>query len=174
MQGRYKLLLKGKIKKLLIDLRCFYFIGRLVTLLLLLMCFQKTSAQVQLILFTPASDSLYTSDLWDVHLINQSEEAFTIFLHGRIEEASEGLIFEGISDTLTIEGNKSIDPEIKNISEDNIIFSLPELSNSDNLSDLFPGGTFTICTSVITLNYKEVLDKECIQIRITIYPPGSN
>ena len=163
-----------KMKNIFFDHKSFYFFGRLAILILFLMFFQKAPAQIKMILATPASNSLYISDLWNVHLINQSEEPFTIYMHGQIEETSEGLIFEGISDTLTIPGNKSLDPEIKNISEDNIIFLLPELSDSANLCDFFPGGTLTICTSIITLNYQEVLDKECIQIRITKHPFKSN
>ena len=161
-------------KNIFFDHKSFHIFGRLTMLMLFLIFFQEVPAQVKLVLDTPASENLYISDLWDVQLINKSKKAFTIYLHGRIEEASEGLIFEGISDTLTIAGNISFHPEIKSISEDNTIFVLPALSDSTNLYDIIPGGIFTICTSILIVDYREVLDKECIQIRITEHSSESN
>lgn len=122
------------------------------------------SSQVKLILSTPGSEELFISDLWEVQILNNSNEDIQIFLEGSIEEQSKGKIYEGTTKTAKIPANTKYNFNRNELITDSTRYAFPGIDHGKNIFQVFPDGNFTLCTYITHAESMLILDNECIRI----------
>jgi hypothetical protein len=137
----------------------------LLLFIMLLPAAGNVCGQVKVILDTPARDSLHICDIWNVLLVNRSADTVAVFVHGSIEEAARGPVYQGRSDTLHIPPMSEMKTDICDSNPQRLNdYTYPGLQNGDNLYLTFPSGVFTLCVSISRTGTNEELDSECIKV----------
>jgi len=110
---------------------------------------------------TPSGYELYLEDLWWADLVNFQDHETEVVLFGEVFSEEMGDMFRGRSNPILIPpGGRNITPsDITNIHDRWI---QPEFERTILRSGRFPAGNYTICITVISLEFDRPVGVSCI------------
>lgn len=131
----------------------------------------ESSSQVLIQLFQPPPNQWRVEHLWNLTLTNTGNTALSVYLMATVEEATEGLVFEGTSAVFSLAANFSgrINPRL--LEPADVGYVNDELEAIVFRTGTMPEGIYTICISVILAGDDTELGRNCIIQPITHYSP---
>ena len=108
-----------------------------------------TNAQtVIVVLKQPPPNQWHVEDLWQLTLINTSQEFYNVYLYGTVEEAGAGLIFEGTSATFELPANFSGPVNPGDLEPVDVGYTNGDYEEIVMRTGTLPAGTYTICVYI--------------------------
>ena len=144
--------------------------NKLFYLFLLLSAVGVLNAQIDVTLHKPPSGKLKFEDLWWLDLNNTQNTTYTVYLHAEVTESKTGLIARGNSNEFKLSpGFKRI--RKKDIKEVKDVWYHKDYENFITRTGEFPPGRYTVCITVIDVNTKRELGKDCYQQEVKPFTP---
>ena len=143
---------------------------RLSGYLLFLMLYQSAFGW-SVVLHRPPPEQLAMEHLWRVDVRNQDDEPTCIRLKVEVREQNEGLIFQGVSNDMTIPGNSTKRITPRDITEVKETTYKPEYEEQIKKTGRVPAGSYRICIYVLKCEDNSLLAKDCIFHRVTLPCP---
>ena len=122
-----------------------------------------TGAQtIIVVLKQPPPNQWHVEDLWQLTLINTSQESYNVYLYGTVEEAGAGFVFEGITASFTLESNYSGPVYPGDLEPVDVGYVNSDYEDIVQKTGTLPAGTYTICIYVKNYETDEELGYDCI------------
>ncbi|MBU2445640.1 MAG: hypothetical protein KJ666_08720 [Bacteroidetes bacterium] len=122
-------------------------------------------AQVTVILQQPPPYQFKVEHMWKVTLVNPTRTTFTVSLHGRATETTEGLIVDATSSTFALPpGTKMINP--RELVPINIREANPRYRDVVKNIGGVPTGDYEICVSVINSADGLEIGTGCVSVQV--------
>ena len=133
------------------------------------LCTSNVYTQISIILQQPPPGQLNTEHLWVFNITNSSQADYNVYIHGTAEESSEGLIFEGNTQTFTLLAGYSGPISLSDISPVEVDYTNDDYEDILRRTGSVPEGTYEVCLFVINADNEEELNYHCITQQV-IHP----
>ncbi len=138
---------------------------------LLFLILSQSSFGWSVMLHRPPPERLYVEDLWKADVKNQENEPVRVRLKVEVKEQNGGLIFQGVSNDITIPAKARKRITSKEITEVKETRYKPEYEEQIKKTGKFPAGSYRICMYVLRYRDNSLLAKDCIFHRVTLPCP---
>ena len=143
------------------------FIG-VLTFALFLMTIFTNAQQVIVKLYQPPPNEWNVADMWQLTLINNSQDSYNVYLYGTVEEAGAGVIFEGTSATFKVPLGFSGPVNRGDLEPVDVGYVNDDYEDIVQKTGTLPAGTYTICVHVRNFNGDD-LGHDC-KMQIIAHP----
>ncbi len=148
------------------------FLSKRIYLLVIIIILASTVAmsQINIILEQPPLNQIKTEDLWNLTLINTSNQAYSIVLNGTVIKDDEGKIFDATTSKIELPpGSKRI--RLKDMGTIKTNFANKKYEEMLVRTGTVPEGNYEICVAAISSEDELELGETCISQNIMHLTP---